>query len=85
MTERKAPAKLSQIPGYDVEWMVEWDGGHAVQTGLTAFQAHSRVHGAPAFGSCCVWRSDDNPAEPLSDQQANGAPAPETTKEAERI
>ncbi len=43
------------ISGKEDEWIIEWDGGHAIKRGVTAFEAHSRAHGAPAFGSCRVW------------------------------
>lgn len=55
--------ELTVITGRETEWMVEWQGGHAVSRGVTAFEAHSRVCGAPAFGECAVWQWSETKAE----------------------
>lgn len=49
---------VETISGKEEEWIIEWEGGRAIQRGITAFEAHSRVCGAPAFGSCRVWKWD---------------------------
>lgn len=48
------------ISGREDEWVIEWDGGHALARGVTAFLAHATVAGAPSFGACHCWRWTDN-------------------------
>jgi hypothetical protein len=55
---------LSQPPAGECKWSVSWlnQDGFVVMDSVrahTAFEAHSRVPGAPAFGECLVRRVEN--------------------------